>query len=127
MQSYWVYQRRDNLRWEGIIEEQHCEVADIDHEFTNDRNGLMELANESWVAGSLHLVEAESLAEALVTVMPVGEVIRRMFDDVLEFGNEFTYHKWFANEDFDENGGMNKEAAESLRLFARLTNDPKRV
>ena len=101
MQSYWIYQYRDNLQWEGIIE------------------AHLEFASEGWVAGSLHLVEADSLAEALVTVMPVGKVIRRMFDDVLEFGNEFAYHKWF-DEDFEEDGGMNKEAAESLRLASRF-------
>ena len=118
MQSYWIYQRRDNMQWEGMIEEQRCEITDIDHE----------LANESWVAGSLHLVEEENLAMALATVMPVGEVIRRMFDDILEFGNEFAYHKWFGEggtapfwcERFDENGGMNKEAAESLKLANRF-------
>ena len=115
MQTYWVYQHRDNMQWEGMIEEQRCEVEDIDHE----------LANESWVAGSLHLVKAESLAEALATVMPVGEVIRQMFEEVLEHGNEFTYHKWFNDEDYDEDGCMNKEAAESLKLASRFLSKGK--
>ena len=84
MQSYWIYRRRDNQQWDGRIEEQRCEIEDIENE----------LSDIQPVAGSLHLVKAESLAGALTTVMSIEKIIRRMFDDVMQLGKEAAYRKW---------------------------------
>ena len=120
MQSYWVYQRRDNGKWEGMIEEQRCELEDIDHE----------LSNQSWVTGSLQLVEASSLASALLTVISAEEIIKRAFADVQQHGNEYAHQKWFGSqssptpkaygeEDYDEDNGMNREASSLLAEYSK--------
>ena len=109
MQSYWVYQRRDNGKWEGMIEEQRCELEDIDHE----------LSNQSWVTGSLQLVEASSLASALLTVISAEEIIKRAFADVQQHGNEYAHQKWFGEEDYDEDNGMNREASSLLAEYSK--------
>jgi len=85
MNSFWLYQRREDDIWDAVTEDN-----------VSERPGAR--------AGSLHIVDAENRGEALATVISVTEVIERAFVDVEKFGNEYAYHKWFEGGEDNEIG-----------------------
>lgn len=102
---YWLFQRSKDGFWDGI--------EDSEWE---------KLRGEVVIAGRTHLVEAKNLAEALSTVVPVEEVIRRAMKDEEDYGIAYCYQKWFGNledEENDEDGGTNKEAVSLLAEYSK--------
>jgi len=74
MQSFWLFQRRDNNEWDVAKEEIFSELPQI-------------------IAGSLHIIDAENRAKALATKVSIEKVIRRIFDETVDYDNEYIYHK----------------------------------
>lgn len=81
IQSFWIFQRRDNNEWDALEEEKYSDLpGDI-------------------IAGSLKIMNATNRVSALKEVISIEGIIRRIFNETLEYDNEYIYHKWFGGEE----------------------------
>lgn len=86
MYDYWIYQRRDNGKWE-VLEEGDYE----------------NLSRDNIVAGTLNIIPGENRADALLAEVDISDIIQRIFNDAQKHGNDYAYDLWMVGKEVERN------------------------